>query len=208
MTNSTIEAAPPPRAVALRPVDRGPGPRGAPPKRRSADALVQAFNSWAFKREQPDNAERLNALAAAAVESGRPLAFALYWGRGRREHVAAPERQCLDFLAALVRRVASAHAPGAAVTVICTDTHAALNGHPPLPTRRYFAEVEREAAERGFGACFLGDLVGWAKDRIDKTRADERPSPQILRALTASAAKHHREDGRPTRRPDSTTART
>src|SRR5271165_7450546 len=113
MRNSIVEAALPPRKAGLRPVDRGPGPaaRPAPPTRRSADALVQAFNSWAFKREQPDNAERLNALAAAVVENGRPLAFALYWGRGRRDHVAAPERQCLDFLAALVRRVETAHAP-------------------------------------------------------------------------------------------------
>ena len=80
-------------------------------------------------------------------------------------------------------------APGAEVTIICTDTHAELNGHPPRSTRRYFEEVQREAAQRGFGARLLSDLVAWAEDRIDETRALERPSPEILQGLIASAAK-------------------
>jgi hypothetical protein len=162
---------------------------GRPLERSRADTLVQSFNSWAFKREQPDDVEKLHRAARAAIERESPLAFVLYWGRGPRAHVAAPERQCLDFLAGLAQRVSSQHAPGAEVTIICTDTHAELNGHPPLSTRRYFAEVQREAAERGFGARLLSDLVVWAEGRIDEGRALERPSPEILRGLISSAAK-------------------
>jgi hypothetical protein len=165
-----------------------PGPVQTAP---GADALVQSFNSWAFKREQPDNPERLKQLAGAAIERESPLAFVLYWGRGARDGVAAPERQCLDFLASLAARVRSRHRPGAEVTIICTDTHAALNGHSPLSTQRYFAEVESEAAERGFYACFLSNLVAWSEDRIDAGRALDPPSPEILQGLTAAAAKHY-----------------
>jgi L-tyrosine isonitrile synthase len=75
------------------------------------------------------------------------------------------------------------------VTFICTDTHAELNGHPSRSTGRYFEEVQREAAQRGFGARLLSDLVFWAEDRVDEGRALERPSPEILRGLIASAAK-------------------
>ncbi len=204
MRNLTVGAATPPPDAVLRLLDGGSGkakpPRGRPPERSGADALVQSFNSWAFKREQPDDLEKLNRVARAAIEREAPLAFVLYWGRGPRAHVAAPERQCLDFLAGLAHRVQSQHAPGAEVTIICTDTHAELNGHPPLATRRYFAEVQREAAERGFRARLLSDLVAWAEDCIDEGRALERPSPEILRGLIASAAKwyagpHSAEEG-------------
>jgi len=193
MRDVTVGAAAPPPDAILRLLDRGSGkakrPRGRPPEGSGADALVQSFNSWAFKREQPDNLETLKHVARAAIERDSPLAFVLYWGRGPRAHVAAPERQCLDFLAALAHRVRTQHAAGAEVTIICTDTHAELNGHSPLSTRRYFVEVQREAAQRGFRARLLSDLVGCAEDRIDEARALERPSPEILRGLIASAAK-------------------
>jgi hypothetical protein len=193
MRDVTVGAAAPPPDAILRLLDRGSGKakrlRGRPPEGSSADALVQSFNSWAFKREQPDNLETLKHVARAAIERDSPLAFVLYWGRGPRAHMAAPEHQCLDFLAALADRVRSRHGPGAEVTIICTDTHAELNGHPPWSTRRYFEEVQREAGERGFRARLLSDLVAWAEDRIDRGHALERPSPEILRSLTASAAK-------------------
>src|SRR5260370_41165641 len=72
---------------------RSPSPpslsvRGPP----SSDTLIQSFNSWAFKREQPGNLERLKRLAEAAIESAAPLSFVLYWGRGPRVDVAAPKR--------------------------------------------------------------------------------------------------------------------
>jgi hypothetical protein len=188
-------AATPPRGAVSRLLDREPDPARRPHgpalTQPEADALAQCFNSWAFKREQPDSPERLNAAVAAAIERDSPLAFVLYWGRGRRDGVAAPERQCLDFLASLAARVRSLHGPGADMTIICTDTHAALNGHSALSTRRYFGEVEREAAARGFRTCFLGDLLIWAEGRIDAARAFDPPSPEVLRGLTASAAKHY-----------------
>jgi hypothetical protein len=98
----------------------------------------------------------------------------------------------LDFLASLARRVRSRHAPGAEMTIICTDTHAALNGYSPVSTRRYFADVEREAARRGFPTCYLSDLVAWAEDRVDHGRALEPPSPEDLRGLMVSATKWYR----------------
>jgi hypothetical protein len=193
MKDLTVGAATPPPDAVLGLLDGSSGkakqPRGRPPERSGAEALVQSFNSWAFKREQPDNLEKLKGAATAAIERDSPLPFALYWGRGPRGHVAAPERQCLDFLASLADRVRSQHGPGPEVTIICTDTHAELNGYPPRSTRRYFAEVQREAAQRSFRARLLSDLVAWAEDRIDEARALERPSSEILRGLIASAAK-------------------
>jgi L-tyrosine isonitrile synthase len=174
-------------SVTMCPI--GGGRDGQAKRIQYVDALVQSFNSWAFKREQPDNLDGLTRLASAAIERRTPLRFVLYWGRGPRADVAAPERQCLDLVGVLARRVESQHAPGAEVTIICTDTHAALNGHSALSTRRYFAQVGREAAGRGFRISFLGDLVAWAENRVDVVKALEPPAPEVLSGLTASATK-------------------
>jgi hypothetical protein len=64
--------ATPPRGAVSRLLDRDADTiatlRCAVPTAPSADALVQSFNSWAFKREQPDNPELLKQLARAAIE--------------------------------------------------------------------------------------------------------------------------------------------
>lgn len=164
-------------------------------RKPTREALIQSFNSWAFKREHPDNIERLQSLAQTAIDDDRPLSFVLYWGRGPRESIAPPDRQCLDYLSQLARRVAGLHSPGAALTIIFTDTHAALNGYSEISTRRYYAEIEHEAAQRGFKSCFLGDLVNWAEAHIDAGRAEEAPSAEFLSQLIASAAKWFRGEG-------------
>ena len=171
------------------------GRSSPPPPAVQAEALVQTFNSWAFKREQPDNSEKLKAAAAHAIHTETALGFVLYWGRGPRGDVGGPERRCLDYLSALTGRVMARHAPGAEMTLICTDTHAELNGYSPLSTRRYFAQVTAEAERHGFRTCFLSDLVQWAEDRIDEGRASELPSDETLRRLEGSAAKWYRGGG-------------
>jgi hypothetical protein len=81
MRDMTVGAATPSPDAVLRLLDGSPGkakpPRGRPPEGSRADALVQSFNSWAFKREQPDDLEKLKRVARAAIERESPLAFVL-----------------------------------------------------------------------------------------------------------------------------------
>ncbi len=110
------------------------------------DLIIKSFNTWAFKREQPGNPERLVPAVEAAMQAGRPLEFVLYWGKGPRAEIAAPDLACLDYLGQLAERVRQAYAPGAVFRLIFTDTHAALNGHrrrrrmpisaPSMPRRK------------------------------------------------------------------------
>jgi L-tyrosine isonitrile synthase len=195
MSDTKFEAARPFSEQGLARQMKGARRRLEEERSARVEAVVQAFNSWAFKREQPDDASRLKRLAELAIEQGAPLPFVLYWGRGPRADIAEPERQCLEFLAALARRIEAQHPPGADITLICTDTHASLNGYAPVTTRRYFAGVETAATERGFHACFLSDLVQWAEDRIDRARADDPPARETLGALTVSATKWYRGGG-------------
>jgi L-tyrosine isonitrile synthase len=161
-------------------------------KAMTADKILQAFNTWAFKREQPTNPDLMRPVIAAAMAEGRPVPFCLYWGKGPRRDVAEPDLQCLDYLGELACRVASAYDHGAAITLIFTDTHARLNGHSVDSMGDYFGAVKAAARERNFATCWLGDLTR----AVDPTALDELPaSDEVLQRLAACAAKWYRGDG-------------
>lgn len=153
--------------------------------------VVAAFNTWAFKREQPDAPERLLQVVDCSVRAGEPVPFVLYWGKGPRAEIAAPDVACMDYLAALAARVRSQYPAGAAVTLILTDTHAELNGHDPAAIASYFRDIAEEAARHGFTCCRLSMLVEAAGVVPDVAG----PTGDMLRSLTACATKWYRGEG-------------
>ncbi|WP_238313410.1 hypothetical protein [Methylobacterium crusticola] len=156
--------------------------------------IIKSFNTWAFKREQPGNAERLPAVVAAAIEAGKPVPFVLYWGKGPRQHLDAPDVACLDYLGQLAARVHQAYAPGAAIRLIFTDTHAALNGHASAAADAYFGAVDAAARERGFASARLSDVVALAHEAV-AAAPEEAPTGAVLESLIACAAKWYRGEG-------------
>ncbi|SFV15885.1 hypothetical protein SAMN02799631_06235 [Methylobacterium sp. 174MFSha1.1] len=156
--------------------------------------IIKSFNTWAFKREQPGNPERLVPAVTAAVAAGRPLDFVLYWGKGPRAEIAAPDLACLDYLGQMAERVRQAYAPGAVFRLIFTDTHAALNGHPAAAADAYFGAIDAAAQARGFASARLSDVVAFARE-IGADTPEEEPSGEILASLIACAAKWYRGEG-------------
>src|SRR4051794_307249 len=71
-----------------------------PPSRTPAspEQVLQSFNTWAFKREQPSDPQLMRQTILQAIRRSEPLSFALYWGKGPRCTLAQPDIQCLDFL--------------------------------------------------------------------------------------------------------------
>ena len=167
--------------------------RAKPPV--SADDVIKAFNTWAFKREQPDNIDGMRAAIARAIAAGEPISFVLYWGKGPRADFAEPDAQCLRFLNSLADRVRAVHQPGARFTLICTDTHAKLNGHSPAAMTSYFSGVHDAAKPLGFDTVFLGDLVAAAGEQVE---ADVEQGPvdlAMFRKLQTCASKWYRGEG-------------
>ena len=150
---------------------------------------MQAFNSWSFKREQPDNIILLNQIIADDVKKNQPIQFIFYWGRGPRSSVASADFQCLDFVCLMANRIKSFYLPGASIRLIFTDTHAELNGYGQQATLEYFGEVATAARERSFEICMLGDLVEAARGLIELDEAEDAISPDILGSLSACASK-------------------
>lgn len=164
-----------------------------------ADAanVLRAFNTWTFKREQPSDPQLLLRVVAEAMTVGKPVPFLLYWGKGPRHQAAAPDLQCLDFLAALAERVRGAYSPGAAMKLILTDTHAELNGHSAQNVERYYDDIRLEAQRRGFDTCLLGQLVKSAGALAMAAPLDEVVSAEMLANLIASAQKWYRGNATP-----------
>jgi L-tyrosine isonitrile synthase len=157
-----------------------------------AKAVLRSFNTWSFKREQPSDPALLLRVVAEAVAAHEAVPFVLYWGKGPRHQARAPEIECLDYLGALTARIKAAYAPGAALRLILTDTHAALNGHAAENMARYFGEVEVLAGERGMTACRLSELVAAAGQDVVNEAAADCASPETLASLAVSAAKWYR----------------
>ncbi len=169
-------------------------PAGTPTVAAQAEAVLKAFNTWAYKREQPSCADRLREIVTHAVERRAPIPFVLYWGKGPRTRIAAPDLACLDYLDSMAARIRAVYDAGASIRLILTDTHARLNGHAVAAADAYFADVAEAAAARGFATVRLGALVATAADH-GRPEADTAPTGAVLDSLIACAAKWYRGEG-------------
>jgi len=164
-------------------------------KKVTADEVLRSFNTWAFKREQPSDQDMLQQFVAESIERDEPVSFVLYWGKGPRDRVDAPDIACLDYLNSLGQRVGSVYEPGAAFTLIFTDTHAKLNGYTPQSAQRYFSAIESRAHHQyGFSGCLLGHLTKAALDEGPVETVTEVPA-DIREILLDSANKWYRGEG-------------
>lgn len=170
-------------------------PSGDPAIGAQAEKVLRAFNTWAFKREQPSDRQLMLRVIAQAITEQAPVPFVLYWGKGPRHESGTHEIQCLAFLAAMAARVKDVYAHGAAIKLILTDTHAELNGHSREHIRQYFDDIERLAEQRGFRTCWLGHLVKAAGNLAAAAPLEEAVSVEMLGKLMASAEKWYRGGG-------------
>ena len=132
---------------------------------------------------------------ARAVRFGEPVPFVLYWGKGPRADLASADLESLDFLKKLAIRVATAYAPGAAISLILTDTHARLNGHSQASMEQYFGAIDLAARQRGFATCWLSQVVAEHHAVAAHENGIELPEGAALAALTLSARKWYRGVG-------------
>lgn len=175
---------------------RGPSNILRIPARRDVDRILQSFNTWAYKREQPSDSALLAKFVERSVLRQEPISFVLYWGKGPRSTVDTYEVRCLDYLASLAARVSSAYRPGAAMKLVLTDTHARLNGHPQADMSRYFDQVAEAARVRGFASYLLGDLCDAAATHVTVSDFEE-PTAETLENLGRSAMRWYRGEGTP-----------
>lgn len=150
--------------------------------------IVQAFNTWAYKREQPSDIALLSSVVARAVQQRLPVPLVLYWGKGPRSQMAEPDEICLDFLASMERRIESVYPNGAQFFLLLTDTHAHLNQHTTKDINKYFSDIAQAAHQRGFKSRKLSDVVRSASPNLCAS-ATEVASSELIESLRCSAEK-------------------
>lgn len=168
---------------------------GFPQRPPTAEQVLKSFNTRAFRREKPDRREAMLSVIARALAAQEPVPFVMYWGKGLRPLLAAPEYACLDYLVSMLRRVGECYRPGARMTLVFTDTHASLNGHSSESIETYFADLDAAARSRGFEVCRLGAMMNAVEIEPDAASATELPSEELLAGLAVSAAKWFRGEG-------------
>jgi hypothetical protein len=152
--------------------------------------VVQSFNTWAYKREQPSDAALLTQFVGRAVMRRQPVSFVFYWGKGPRSEVQHFDTQCMDYLASLAQRVKAVYPMGASISLVLTDTHASHNGHQAQLITKYYTAVEAEAAKRGFECYLLSELTEAAGRGLSVDGTE--PSEEILETLYRSAERWYR----------------
>lgn len=157
--------------------------------RKTPADIVETFNTWAFKRHQPDGADVLLQKVAIKSAEQQPLQFLLYWGKGPRHGMGEAEIRCLDFIASMTRRIGQTYAPGGKFTLILTDTHARLNGHAQGNIDAYFGEVASAATDYDFSTCRLSDVLDQADLDVGASHGEDPRLDPIFADLVKSATK-------------------
>ena len=152
------------------------------------EAIVRAFNTWAYKREQPSDIVLIKRVVASAIERNEPVPLLLYWGKGPRSTIAEPDVKCLDFLVSMRRRIEAVYPKGAQFHLLLTDTHARLNNHADEEIAQYFGDITAAARARGFACRRLSEVIAAATYHVQFTRI-EVPETELIENLTRSAAK-------------------
>ncbi len=164
-------------------------------RRITPEQVLKSFNTRAYKRQQPDKPELMLQFISQAVERRQPISFVSYWGKGLRPVLAAPEFACLDYLDSMMARIAEIYEPGAQLSLVFTDTHAALNGHTHASIHSYFQDLELAASERQFNTCLLSTLMNAPGLRPDNLPDQQLPEEDVLAELAVSAAKWFKGEG-------------
>jgi hypothetical protein len=161
--------------------------------RINAERILRAFNTRAFKRQQPDNPELMLDIILESIARKSRVPLILYWGKGLRGHLGEPELASLAYLAAIDQRVRQIYEPGAKITLIFTDTHAELNGHPSTDVLAYFEELRSHAHDHGFEVSLMSQLMRGVE--LAEYGAMEVVPPKLLTTLCHSASKWYRGAG-------------
>lgn len=158
-----------------------------------AQDVLKAFNTWAFKREQPSNLALLDAFVSRAVRNDEPVSFVAYWGKGPRDEIAEPDLQCMRYLQQMMDRIQAVHTAGTELHLILTDSHARLNGHKVRSINKYFKKIETAACEHGFSSWRLKTLTDTMRPALKMIScADVEHPKELLIELEKSAAKWYR----------------
>ncbi len=133
---------------------------------RLQDEILAALTARKFRRNPPFDEPALRRRINAAVMTGAPLEFLMFWGCGPRVQRSAADLGALAALRELMEEPKRLPHITTRVHIIFTDLHAASNGHSPAHRNGYFAEMESAAGT--LDAVFERESEVWARHGLSE----------------------------------------
>ena len=155
-----------------------------------AQEILDQFNTWSFKREQPSDEAELLKQINNSVADNKSVKFVLYWGKGDRDTVGSPEIEALKILEVIKDRIEKIYAPGAEITIIFTDSHAELNGYTSESIIKYYSSVREMADNLDMKTIFMSKICDFNFDELDVQSRDAEIDSKVLEILKSSSSKH------------------
>jgi len=167
-----------------------------------AAELLARLDTWKFKRAHPSERDRILALIQAGLLSGRGTTFVAYWGCGKRDAIADPDREAMDRLHEYVSLADRPPYAMSRTVLILTDVHAGINGKGAERSARYFADVAEYAKGLRFETVCLSelwkasglDLEAFLAGAIKPPENPDAPFASVQEQLVGRAEKHSERD--------------
>lgn len=153
-----------------------------------AEKILATFNTWQFKREQPQNAQSLLAAINKAMDNDQPIPFVLYWGKGEKNLPDTREEKALDQLKKISEHIRTIYPKGAHFTLIFTDTHAEHNGYSLDEIESYYKYIEKLCQPHRFDFIYMSKVCP-----LQPVNAKGHIPKSVLRILTDSSQKHYKK---------------
>lgn len=163
-------------------------------KAKEAENILQTFNTWQYKREQPSSLEMVAEVIKNNIAQKNPIKFVMYWGKGKKETSNDKEEKALTYLYKMLSKVESIYPVGFNLVIVFTDTHARLNGYTEKEIKRYYDSVKKLSSKYNFNFLYLSELVEYKEEVLLEKVEDIKIHPKLMDSLINSSKKHFKKE--------------
>lgn len=157
---------------------------------RLAKTILDTFNTWKYKREQPNTEEKINQLILKQITENKPISFVMYWGKGDRNSISDIEDAALQYVSDMLKPIQQIYKQYIQLTLVLTDTHAELNGYSTVTIQGYFDSVRTLVAEYDFiETILMSELVPYQEEILLQV-AGKIADADIPNVFYSSSEKH------------------
>jgi len=155
-----------------------------------AGEILDSFNTWKFKREQPNTPEKVMESILKNIRAKTPINFVMYWGKGEKDIVGNEEIEAIKYLDEMLNQIKVMYLPGVKTTFIFTDTHAELNGYSKNKIQKYYDSVEKLAKRYDIESLYLSQLAKYNEENLFIQIENAKINPELFATLKDSSEKH------------------
>lgn len=159
-----------------------------------AHNILEVFNTWQYKREQPNTTQKILESILKNIQKKRPIPFVMYWGKGKKKTANTKEKEALAFLHKMLGGIKNIYPPGFTVKIIFTDTHATLNGYNENEIKQYYDSVSYLKTKYNFNFLYLSELVEYKEEVLLEKVEDIKINPKLMNSLINSSKKHFKKE--------------